>query len=69
MHLFRDRAATFVTVWTRPDNPEALAVYRRHGFQPTEQTVLTWLPLTGTELAAEGPPGAAIERDADNHAP
>jgi hypothetical protein len=31
--------------------------------------VLTWLPLTGAEPATEGPPGAAIERDADNHAP
>jgi hypothetical protein len=69
MRLFRKREATFVTVWTRPDNPEALAVYRRHGFQPTEQTVLTWLPLTGTEPAAEDRPGAATERDADNLGP
>jgi ribosomal protein S18 acetylase RimI-like enzyme len=69
MRLFREREATFVTVWTRPDNPQALAVYRHHGFQPTEQTVLTWLPLTGTGPAAEGPPGAVSERDADNHAP
>jgi ribosomal protein S18 acetylase RimI-like enzyme len=69
MRLFREREATFVTVWTRADNPAALAVYRRHGFQPTEQTVLTWLPLTGAEPASEGTPGAGIERDADNHAP
>jgi putative acetyltransferase len=69
MRLFGEREATFVMVWTRPDNPEALAVYRRHGFQPTEQTVLTWLPLTVTEPAVDGPPGAASERDADNHAP
>jgi len=49
MRLFREREATFVTVWTRPDNPAALAVYRRHGFRPTEQTVLTWLPLPPDE--------------------
>jgi ribosomal protein S18 acetylase RimI-like enzyme len=66
MRLFRDREATFVTVWTRPDNPAALAVYRRHGFQPTEQTVLTWLPLSGGQ---PGPADAAAEPDADNHAP
>jgi ribosomal protein S18 acetylase RimI-like enzyme len=66
MRLFRDREATFVTVWTRPDNPQALAVYRRHGFQPTEQTVLTWLPLTDPDA---GPAEAGSGRDADNHAP
>lgn len=44
MRLFRERAATFVTVWTTPGNAAALAVYRHHGFKPTEQTVLTWLP-------------------------
>jgi ribosomal protein S18 acetylase RimI-like enzyme len=66
MRLFRDREATFVMVWTRPDNPEALAVYRRHGFQPTEQTVLTWLPLSGHD---SGPEDAGSRRDADNHAP
>jgi ribosomal protein S18 acetylase RimI-like enzyme len=65
MRLFREREATFVTVWTRPDNPAALAVYRRHGFAPTEQTVLTWLPLPGRALGeAAGP-----DHDADNHAP
>jgi ribosomal protein S18 acetylase RimI-like enzyme len=66
MHLFREREVTFVMVWTRPDNPEALAVYRRHGFQPTEQTVLTWLPLTAPDA---GPEDAGSRRDADNHAP
>jgi ribosomal protein S18 acetylase RimI-like enzyme len=45
MQLFRDRAVTLAVVWTRADNPAAVAVYRRHGFRPTEQTVLTWLPL------------------------
>ena len=66
MRLFREREATFVTVWTRPDNPAALAVYRRHGFTPTEQTVLTWLPLPGRGEPDAGP---ATGRDADNHAP
>jgi ribosomal protein S18 acetylase RimI-like enzyme len=66
MRLFREREATFVVVWTRPDNPAALAVYRRHGFQPTEQTVLTWLPLPGRGSEGAGP-GAG--RDADNHDP
>ena len=66
MRLFRERAATFVVVWTRPDNPAALAVYRHHGFEPTEQTVLTWLPLPGRD-PEDAEPGA--ERDADNHDP
>jgi len=66
MRLFREREATFVTVWTRPDNLAALAVYRHHGFTPTEQTVLTWLPLPGRGPRDGGP---APEHDADNHAP
>src|SRR5579859_4102074 len=45
MALFRARHVTFACVWTRDDNPAALAAYRRAGFGPTEQTVLTWLPL------------------------
>lgn len=45
MALFRYRGVTFASVWTRNDNPAALAVYRAAGFMPTEQTVLTWLPL------------------------
>jgi ribosomal protein S18 acetylase RimI-like enzyme len=64
MRLFRERAVSFVAVWTRPDNPVALAVYRRHGFEPTEQAVLTWLPLPGR---VPGPAGPGAERDADNH--
>ena len=43
--MFRRRLVTFASVWTRGDNPAALAVYRSAGFAPTEQTVLTWLPL------------------------
>jgi ribosomal protein S18 acetylase RimI-like enzyme len=49
MRLFQARSVSFATVWTRPDNPAALAVYRHHGFTPTEQTVLTWLPLPPDE--------------------
>lgn len=45
MALIRARGVTFASVWTRNDNPAALAVYRAAGFTPTEQTVLTWLPL------------------------
>ena len=45
MDLVRSRGVTFASVWTRADNEAALAVYRAAGFRPTEQTVLTWLPL------------------------
>ncbi|HEY2703506.1 MAG TPA: GNAT family N-acetyltransferase [Candidatus Dormibacteraeota bacterium] len=47
MALFRRRQVTFACVWTRDDNPAALAAYRSAGFTPTEQAVLTWLPLPG----------------------
>lgn len=47
--LFRSRQVTFACVWTRDDNPAALAAYRRAGFAPTRQAVLTWLPLGGEE--------------------
>ena len=56
--LFRERAVTFASVWTHPGNPAALAVYRHHGFAPTEQTVLTWLPLPGGGPGDAGPEGA-----------
>ena len=45
MDLFRARNVTFACVWTRDDNPAALAAYRRAGFGDTEQRVLTWLPI------------------------
>jgi ribosomal protein S18 acetylase RimI-like enzyme len=45
MALFRERGVAFASVWTRGDNPAAMAVYRAAGFRPTEQAVLTWLPL------------------------
>lgn len=51
MRLFRTRNVTFASVWTRDDNPSAVAVYRRAGFAPTEQAVLTWLPLPEDESA------------------
>jgi|SRR5205807_226783 len=44
--LFRERNVTFACVWTRDDNPAAMAAYRAAGFTPTEQTVLTWLPAS-----------------------
>lgn len=42
--LFRSRQVTFACVWTRSDNPAAVAVYRKAGFAPTDQLVLTWYP-------------------------
>jgi ribosomal protein S18 acetylase RimI-like enzyme len=45
MQLFRRRQVTFACVWTRDDNPAAMAAYRRAGFGETEQKVLTWLPI------------------------
>ena len=45
MAMIRGRGVTFAAVWTRGDNPAALAVYRSAGFNATDQTVLTWLPL------------------------
>jgi ribosomal protein S18 acetylase RimI-like enzyme len=45
MRLIRRREVTFACVWTRGDNGAALAAYTGAGFVPTEQTVLTWLPL------------------------
>jgi GNAT superfamily N-acetyltransferase len=45
MQLIRSREVTFACVWTRGDNEAALAAYIAAGFAPTEQTVLTWLPL------------------------
>jgi GNAT superfamily N-acetyltransferase len=45
MRLIRARHVTFAAVWTRDDNPAAMAVYRAAGFAPSPQTVLTWLPL------------------------
>jgi GNAT superfamily N-acetyltransferase len=45
MQLIRSRGVTFACVWTRGDNHAAVAAYIAAGFAPTEQTVLTWLPL------------------------
>ncbi len=45
--FFQRRRVTFACVWTREDNPAAIKAYRSAGFQPTEQAVLTWLPLPG----------------------
>ncbi len=49
MQLIRSREVTFACVWTRGDNQAALAAYFAAGFTPTEQTVLTWLPLESDE--------------------
>lgn len=52
--LLLDRHVTFACVWTRDDNPAALAAYRAAGFTSTDQAVLTWLPIldAGTGGAA-----------------
>jgi ribosomal protein S18 acetylase RimI-like enzyme len=44
--LLRRRVVSFACVWTREDNPSAVRAYRAGGFSPTEQVVLTWLPLS-----------------------
>ena len=49
MQLIRSRGVTFACVWTRGDNEAALSAYISAGFAPTEQTVLTWLPLEEVE--------------------
>jgi ribosomal protein S18 acetylase RimI-like enzyme len=43
--FLRRRNVSFASVWTRDDNDAALAAYRAAGFAPTQQAVLTWLPL------------------------
>ena len=57
MALLAQRHVTFACVWTREDNPAALAAYRAAGFVPTEQAVLTWLPIhdagTGSDARHE----------------
>ncbi len=52
--LFVERGVTFAAVWTHPGNAAALGVYRHHGFAPTEQVVLTWLPLPDPEQLGPG---------------
>ena len=51
--LMRRRHVSFAAVWSRDDNPAALAAYRAAGFTPTEQVVLTWLPLPEGEPRAD----------------
>ncbi|MFZ0167962.1 MAG: GNAT family N-acetyltransferase [Candidatus Dormiibacterota bacterium] len=42
--LFTQSRVTFACVWTRDSNPAAVSAYRRAGFAPTDQLVLTWYP-------------------------
>jgi mycothiol synthase len=42
--LFRERGVTLGYVWTRQENRPAVSLYRRAGFSPTEQLILTWYP-------------------------
>jgi ribosomal protein S18 acetylase RimI-like enzyme len=47
--LFKRRRVSFASVWTRAGNPAAVHLYQHAGFKPTEQLVLTWLPLGPNE--------------------
>ncbi|HEY6539267.1 MAG TPA: GNAT family N-acetyltransferase [Candidatus Dormibacteraeota bacterium] len=42
--LFAEHRVTFACVWTRDSNQAAVRAYRRAGFAPTDQLVLTWCP-------------------------
>ena len=42
--LFAKHRVTFACVWTRESNAAAVSAYRRAGFGPTDQLVLTWYP-------------------------
>jgi ribosomal protein S18 acetylase RimI-like enzyme len=42
--LFAKHQVTFACVWTRESNSAAVSAYRRAGFGPTDQLVLTWYP-------------------------
>jgi ribosomal protein S18 acetylase RimI-like enzyme len=42
--LFAKSRVTFACVWTRESNSAAVGAYRRAGFGPTDQLVLTWYP-------------------------
>lgn len=44
VELFASRQVTFACVWTRAENEPALRAYRRVGFAPTDQLILTWYP-------------------------
>lgn len=42
--LFAKHRVSFACVWTRESNAAAVSAYRRAGFRPTDQLVLTWYP-------------------------
>jgi ribosomal protein S18 acetylase RimI-like enzyme len=44
VQLFRERRVTLGYVWTRGENEAATRLYRRAGFEPARQLVLTWYP-------------------------
>ncbi|MGH7902734.1 MAG: GNAT family N-acetyltransferase [Candidatus Dormibacteraceae bacterium] len=46
VRLFQERGVTLGYVWTRPENEGAVRLYRRSGFAPNRQLVLTWYPAT-----------------------
>ncbi|MDQ2959512.1 MAG: GNAT family N-acetyltransferase [Candidatus Dormibacteraeota bacterium] len=62
--LLRAAHVSFASVWTRDDNPAALAAYRAAGFAPTEQAVLTWLPSPMEhQPPGDGDAGAVVGRE------
>jgi ribosomal protein S18 acetylase RimI-like enzyme len=46
IELFRHRGVTLGYVWTRSENEPATRLYRSAGFEPTQQLVLTWYPIS-----------------------
>jgi len=46
LDLFRERGVTLGYVWTREENEAAVGLYRRAGFEPNRQLVLTWYPTS-----------------------
>lgn len=42
--LFRERGVTLGYVWTRGENEAAVELYRKAGFEPNRQLVMTWYP-------------------------
>ncbi len=50
---FRSAGVMFAHVWTRAGNDPAQHAYVRGGFSPTDQLVLTWLPLPDEKGGAD----------------
>ncbi len=53
LRVFAERGVTLGYVWTRAENADATRLYRKAGFGPTKQLILTWYP-NGEPPDAEG---------------